>query len=179
MLPPKGGSHDVLIGTSNPDLERALTSAGYKPSIIAFTKFDTEAASKVRHFETYNRTPASQSVADIVAAVRAHPGAALVADGDAALAAILASAVVPIRFAILDVAEFNSSSDQAFIDHLYIPGLRRAGDLQTAAAMASGEIVVHNGGSTFSVPALKPKASKLTSAEIVALVRKSSSNRGR
>ena len=111
--------------------------------------------------------------------MRAHPGAALVADGDAALAAILASAVVPIRLAVLDVAQFDSSSDQAFIDHLYIPGLRRAGDLQTAAAMSGGETVVHNGGSTFNVPALKPKASKLTSAEIVALVRRSSSNRGR
>src|SRR4029453_4696573 len=137
------------------------------------------AAAKVRHFETYNRTPASQRVADIVAAVRAHPGAALVADGDAALPAILASGIVPIRVAVLDIAGFDSSSDQAFIEHLYIPGLRRAGDLQTAAAMAGGEIVVHNGGRTFNVPALKPKAAKLTSAEIAAIVRKSSSSRGR
>jgi hypothetical protein len=118
-------------------------------------------------------------VADIVGAVRAHPGAALVADGDAALAAILASAVVPIRLAVLDVNGFDSSSDQAFIDRLYIPGLRRAGDLQTAAAMSTGEIVVHNGGSTFNVARLAPKTSKLTTAEIVAIVGKSSSNRGR
>ena len=179
-LPPKGGSHEsskknvdrtVLISTPNPELERALMAAGYKPTAIAFTRFDTETAAKVRHFETYNRTPASQRVADIVAAVRAHPGAALVADGDAALAAILASAIVPIRLAILDVEGFDSSSDQAFIEHLYIPGLRRAGDLQTAAAMAGGELVVHNGGSTFNVAALKPKTAKLTSAEIAAIVR--------
>jgi hypothetical protein len=86
---------------------------------------------------------------------------------------------VPIRLAVLDVAGFDSASDQAFIEHLYIPGLRRAGDLQTATAMAGGEIVVHNGGSTFNVPALNPKAAKLTSAEIAAIVRKSSSTRGR
>ena len=187
-LPPKGGSHEsskknvdrtVLISATNPELERALTSAGYKPTPIAFTRLDTEAAAKVRHFDTYNRTPASQRVADVVAAVRAHPGAALVADGDAALAAILASAIVPIRLAVLDVAGFDASSDQAFIEHLYIPGLRRAGDLQTAAAIAAGEIVVHNGGSAFNVPGLKPNASKMTSAEIAALVRKSSSTRGR
>ena len=169
----------VLLAGSDPELERRATQRGLQVRHVTFTPYDSAAAAKVRHFETYNRTPASQSVADIVAAVRAHPGAALVADGDAALAAILASAVVPIRLAVLDVAEFDSSSDQAFIDRLYIPGLRRAGDLQTAAAMSAGEIVVHNGGSTFNVPALKPKASKLTPAEIVALVRKSSANRGR
>jgi hypothetical protein len=191
-LPPEGGSHEsskesskkdvdrtVLISGSDPELDRALTSAGLKPTVISFTKYDAQAAAKVNHFETYNRTPASQRVADIVAAVRAHPNAALVADGDAALAAILARAVVPIRLAVLDVAGFDSSSDQAFVDHLYIPGLRRAGDLQTAAAMSAGEIVVHDGGSAFNVPSLKGKAAKLTSAEIAAIVRKSPSNRGR
>ncbi len=184
-LPPRNGSHQmaidptVLLGAPNPELERALTSARFKPTMISFTNVDAEGAAKVRHFETYNRTPASQRVADIVAAVRAHPGAALVADGDAALAAILASAIVPIRLAVLDVGRFDPSSDQAFVDHLYIPGLRRAGDLQTAAAMSAGEIIVHNGGSTFNVPALRSKADKLTSAEILAIVRKSPSNRGR
>jgi hypothetical protein len=145
--------------------------------MIAFTGFDAEAAAKINHFATYNRTPASQRVADIVAAVRAHPDAALVADGDAALAGMLASAVVPIRLAVLDVGQFDSSSDQAFVDHLYIPGLRRAGDLQTAAAMSAGELVVHNAGGTFNVSTLKPNAAKLTSAQIVAVVRKSPSNR--
>ena len=189
VLPPDGGSHErvnkkdvdrtVLISGSDSELERALTAARLKPSIISFTTYAADAAAKVNHFETYNRTPASQRVADIVAAVRAHPDAALVASGDAALAVILARAVVPIRFAVLDVGGFDSSSDQAFVDHLYIPGLRRAGDLQTAAAMLDGEIVVHNGGSAFNVPSLKPKAAKLTSAEIAAIVRKSSFSRGR
>jgi hypothetical protein len=185
VLPPKGGrdkgqlDRTVLTSASDPQLERALTSAGFKPTMISFTNDDAQAASKINHFDTYNRTAASQRVADIVAAVRAHPNAALVAEGDAALAAILASAAVPIRLAVLDVAGFDSSSDQAFVDHLYIPGLRRAGDLQTAAAMSTGEIVVHNGGTVFNVPALKPKGAKLTSAEIAAIVRKSRSNRGR
>ena len=70
---------------------------------IAFTPFDAAAAAKVRHFETYNRTPAAQRVADIVSALGADPGAAIVATGDAALAALLASAVVTPRLAILDV----------------------------------------------------------------------------
>jgi hypothetical protein len=115
-------------------------------------------------------------VADIVAAVRAHPAAAIVADGDAALAAILANAVVPIRLGVFDVGGFDTSSDQAFVDHLYMPGLRRAGDLQTAAAAGRGAIVVHNAGATFNVPALHPRAAKLTPADIAALIKKAPSN---
>jgi hypothetical protein len=156
-----------------------LTSGGFKPTVISLTTFDADAAAKVHHFETYNRTRSSQLVADIVAAVRAHPGAALVADGDPALAALLANAVVPIRLAVLDVGGFDTSNDRAFVDHLYMPGLRRAGDLQTAAAMSHGEIVVHNAGSTFDVPALRPKMGKLTTAEIVAILRGSAANRER
>jgi hypothetical protein len=173
------GSRTVLLGSSNPELERGLTAAGFQPRVIPFTKYDAEAAAKVHHFETYNRTPASQRVADIVAAVRANPGAALVADGDAALAAILAAAIVPIRLSILDVNAFDSANDQAFVDHLYMPGLRRAGDLQTAASMSRGDIVVHNAGTSFNVTALHPQAAKLSATEIVARVRKSQQTRGR
>ncbi len=170
-IPP---SSTILIDAADPELERSLTSAGLKPSVISFTRFDAEAAAKIHHFDTYNRTPASQRVADIVAAVRAHPGAAVVAEGDSALAAILAGAIVPIRLAVLDVGGFDTDSDQAFVDHLYIPGLRRAGDLQTAAALSHGEIVIHNAGTTFNVPALHSQAAKLRTAEIAAIVRKSS-----
>src|SRR3954467_15089032 len=116
-----GGNRAVLLTRHDPELERALTAARFTPMMIDFTPFDAEAATKIHHFETYNRPSAGQRVADVVAAVRAHPGAALVADGDAALAALLASAVVPIRLAVLDVDGFDASGDQAFVDHLYIP----------------------------------------------------------
>ena len=169
----------VLMAGSNPDLERALTKAGLKVAGIPFTPYDADAAAKVRHFETYNRTPASQRVADIVAAVRAHPGAAVVADGDAALAAIFAAAIEPMPSAVLDVAQFDTSSDPAFVAHLYIPGLRRAGDLQTAASMAAGRLVIHNAGSAFSVQGIDARAAKLTNEEIVRLLSKSRSARTR
>ena len=83
--------------------------------------------------------------------MRANPGAAIVADGDAALAAILASRVAPVPVAILDVGRFDTSSDAAYLERLYIPGLRRAGDLQTAASLARGKVVVHNAGDRFAV----------------------------
>jgi hypothetical protein len=202
-LPPKGGSHKdsgeggshkdswaggdkgrgdgrtVLLGAANPELERALGAAGLHATVIPFTRFDSVAAGKIHHFETYNRTAASQRVADIVTAVRAHPGAALVADGDAGLAGLLAAAIVPVPLAVLGVNQFDPSNDADYVDHLYIPGLRRAGDLQTAASMARGEIVVHDAGSRFSVPGLRAQSARLAASEIVALVRKAASGRPR
>jgi hypothetical protein len=187
VLPPEGGSHkdsggggrQVLLGAPNPELERALGAAGLRASVIPFTRFDSVAAGKIHHFETYNRTAASQRVADIVTAVRAHPGAALIADGEAGLAGLLAAAIVPVPLAVLGVDQFDSSSDAAYVDHLYIPGLRRAGDFQTVASMARGDVVVHDAGSRFSVPGLRAQSARLTTSEIVALVRKAASTRPR
>jgi len=126
----------------------------------------------VTHFETYNRTPAAQRVADIVAALRQSPSAVLVASGDEALAALLATAVLPVHRAILDVAGFDATSDAAFLAHAYIPGLRRAGDFLTAASRAGGEVIVHDAGPGFRVDGLSVQPEKLSTARIVALALK-------
>ena len=156
--PPAPRRPSVLLATPQPDLEPALRRAGIDVTPIVFTPFDQAAADKVRHFDTYNRTAASQRVADIVEAVRRSPASVIIADGDAAPAAVLAAAIVPIRRAILDVSGFDPSSDAAFLEHLYIPGIRRAGDLQTAMKMVRGEVILHGAASR-----------RLTTREIVAL----------
>ena len=88
------------------------------------------------------RTPASQRVADVVEAVRQHPSAVVVADGDAALATVLAGAVVPIRRAVVDLGGFDADSDPAYLARLYVPGLRRAGGLRMARSAWRGELIV-------------------------------------
>jgi dienelactone hydrolase len=163
----------VLIAASDAGLEREIRAAGFTVESIAFTPFDAAAASKVQHFDTYNRTAASQRVADIVAAMRASPDAALVASGDEALAALLAAAIVPGRMAILDVGTFDTSSDTDFLDRLYVPGLRRAGDLTTAAKLAGGRIVIHNAGERFTLNGaslVNVQRTKLSAREIAALL---------
>ena len=108
--PPKAGAvRTVLTAGVDADLERQLRAARFTVQPIAFTPFDAAAAAKVRHFDTYNRTAAAQRVADIVSALRAHPSAAIVASGDAALAALLASAIATPSLAILDVGDFDTS----------------------------------------------------------------------
>jgi len=158
---PAPKSRVVLLASTRADLEPALRRAGVDVTRVAFTSFDEAAAANVRHFETYNRTAASQRVADIVAAVRRSPSSVLIADGDAALAGAMAAAIVPIRRAVLDVSAFDLDSDATYLDHLYIPGIRRAGGLTTAMRMARGEVVLHGGASP-----------PLTVPEIVALARK-------
>jgi hypothetical protein len=162
----------VILADADPDVGAALRKAGLEIRTVAFTPFDGAAAAKVKHFETYNRTAAAQRVADIVATLRESPSAMLVADGDAALAGLLAAAIVPATRAILNVGDFDTSSDAAFLDRVYIPGLRRAGDFQTAAGMIRGDVIVHNAGPAFRVAGIRVDRQRLTAREIVALARK-------
>ena len=169
----------VLIAGPAPDVEAALRKAGHAVRAVSFTPFDEAAAGKVRHFETYNRTAASQRVADIVAALRAEPGAMLIASGDAALAGALASAIEAPRLAILDVQGFDTSRDEGFLERLYVPGLRRAGDVQTASEIAQGRLVIHNAGPQFTASGATVQQAKLAPAEIVRLVKQATAARGR
>jgi hypothetical protein len=162
----------VVLASADPAIEAELRRARVDVRHVAFTPFDVAAAAKVTHFDTYNRTVASQRVADLVAALRDAPSAALVADGDAALAALLASAIVPVRRAVLDVGGFDASSDAAFLERVYIPGLRRAGDFRTAASMMRGDVIVHGAGEAFHVSGLAAQSRRLTAREIVALALK-------
>jgi hypothetical protein len=164
-------SRTVLLADTDPDVERALKAAGMTVRSIAFTEVDETAAAKISEFEGYNRTTAGRRVDAIVSAARTAPGATLVASGDAALAGLLAAAVAPIGRAILDVGSFDTASDEDFLARLYIPGLRRAGDLQTAAGMATGEIVVHNAGERFLVKGQQPQHARLSAQEIVGRIR--------
>jgi hypothetical protein len=160
-------SRTVLVADADPALERELRAAKYDVKPLPAPSFDSDAAEKVRHFDTYNRSSAGRRVAAIVDALRANPGAALVASGDMALAGLLASAVESPRAAILDVGGFDTSNDEDFVKRLYVPGLRRAGDLQTAAAMYGGTLVIHNAGERFSIAGRDAQRAKLAPRDIV------------
>jgi dienelactone hydrolase len=161
----------VLLAAADDTLQERLRAAGFIAKIIEFTPFDAEAAEKIPHFETYNRTAASQRVADIVGELRAHPDAALVASGDAALASLIATAIVVPRIAVLDVGGFDTLNDSDFVEHLYIPGIRRAGDVATAAALSGDGLIIHNAGERFSLSGPSVRHAKLSAREIVVVLR--------
>ena len=161
----------IVLATSDAGVEKAVSRAGLAVRRVVFTPFDEKAAAGISMFDTYNRTAASQRVADLVAALSKEQNPILIADGDAGLAGLLAVAVVPVTRAILDVGSFDLSSDAAFLDRLYIPGIRRAGDLRTAAAMAQGSLVLHHTGNRFSIEGQTSHAERLTPERIVALLK--------
>ena len=161
----------LIVAGIDAELEKQLRSARFTVKTIDFTPFDADEAAKIPMFDTYNRTAASQKVADIVDALRASPDAVLIAAGDAALTGLLASSIEMGSRAVLDVGDFDTTSDTAFIERLYMPGLRRAGDLSTAAALAGDRIVIHNAGPRFLLGGVTVKREKLTPKEIVALLR--------
>jgi hypothetical protein len=171
-VPVKPVRRIAVVAGSQPEVEALLRKAGFDVRPVSFTPFDAAAAATVQHFETYNRTAASQKVADIVAALRANPSAFLAANGDAALPALLAAAIAPVRRAVVNVDGFDTSSDAQFVDRVYIPGLRRAGDFQTAAGMARGDVIVHGAGDGFRVSGIRVEPKVLAARDIAALAGK-------
>lgn len=183
-LPPKppapaagraGSLKTVLLAGDDPALRAALSRAGFTVLPVTATSFDAQAAAAIQHFDTYNRTAASQRVADIVAAARAHPRAALVAGPGWGLAALLASSAIDASRVVADAEQFDASNDQAFVDALYIPGIRRAGDLQTAASLSTAAIVVHNAADGFVLERARVERRRLGPDQVVALLKRAGS----
>jgi hypothetical protein len=160
----------VLLTEQDPELEKLLKRANFTVETIAFVPYDSAAAAKIRQFETYNRTAASQRVADIVAAARANADSVLVARDEQALAGALAAGVAPLRLSILDVGNFDTSNDADYVEHLYIPGIRRAGDFETALRIAGNRVVIHNAGEKFVVSG-NVLRTRLTPGQIVERIR--------
>jgi hypothetical protein len=73
---------------------------------------------------------------------------------------------MPIARTIVDVDGFNPSSDAAYLERLYIPGLRRAGDFRTAGRMFRGEVIVHDGRDGFITQRAKISATELTPRQV-------------
>lgn len=112
-------------------------------------------------FSGYNRTPLGDSVQAIVERLvdlgtsdRSEPD--LIGMGGAGLLALVARALVPgAGRTVIDVGRFDTRDDVAYLPALYAPGLRRAGDFRTAAALvAPAPLCLHNTGDAFPTNAI-------------------------
>ena len=111
----------------------------------------------VNFFTTYNRTDAANRVQDILTAIAYLKGPSdvarinMVGIGTAGLWCLLARGLAPeISRAVIDVAQFDNTGDEAFLKELFAPGLRRAGELRTAAALAApSPLLIHHTGDRF------------------------------
>jgi dienelactone hydrolase len=117
----------------------------------------------IKYFETYNRTDVAERVQDILTAIAYLRGRGdvsavnVVGVGDAGLWCLLACGLAAkIGAVAADAARFNSTSDDAFLERLFIPHLRAAGDFVTAAAMiAPARLMIHNTAGKFATDGIE------------------------
>jgi dienelactone hydrolase len=140
---------------------RRLLDAGQV--VLAIDAFNTGEASAKRRLDynywtCYNRTDAANRVQDILTALAflgGREGIAtvnLVGLGDAGTWCLPARALAPdVRATVIDAARLDTSSDDELVEKLFIPSLRREGDVRTAMALsAPGRLFIHNTGDAFA-----------------------------
>ena len=140
----------VLLG-EDAALEAALIASGRGLLKVKPFTFDPP-RDRTKHFYTgYNRTELAERVQDAltaVAALRARrlDRVELVGAGRAGLVALLAAAWAGADGVVCDLDGLNTADDAAYTGDLWQPGLRRAGDLRTAAllAAATSRVTLHN-----------------------------------
>ncbi len=117
----------------------------------------TRAPEEVRHFYTYNPSDASLRVQDALTCLayldsRADvQGVSLVGLGKAGLWGLLAGVLHDnVDGIAVDAMQFDLHSDDAYLNQLFVPHIRRAGGLRMAqAAIAPRPLLIHNTGESF------------------------------
>ncbi len=157
MTPDRNATGTAVVVGASDTLIEMLLKAGRR--VIKVDCFNTgahigspESADRLTRYgfyDTYNRTDTANRVQDILtvlAWVDDTGNLDLVGTGEGGLWSLLARAFAPnVRRTVVDANGFNNTNDKSFVDNLYAPSLRRAGDFRTAAALiAPGEIFIHN-----------------------------------
>jgi len=110
-----------------------------------------------RFFTTFNRTDDANRVQDIltaIAALRQQTGQEavnLVGMGQAGVWSLFARALADSHVALTaDLAQFDPTADAEYVNHFFVPGIRRAGDFRgVAALLAGGQATLHNVANRF------------------------------
>jgi dienelactone hydrolase len=199
--PRKGGVSATLL--IHPDGKAAFetTSGGTLSGllkqghlVLAIDTFNTGTAKadrdmSDRFFTTYNRTDDGNRIQDILTAIaylKSKPEVKivnLVGIDRAGLWCLLARALSPeIQNMVADASQFRSQDDQAYLDRLYVPLIRKAGDFRTALTVAPPtRLLIHNTSSQFETEwvrnayqiskaesALRIESGQVSEAEILA-----------
>ena len=142
-------------------LARALAERG--APLLLIDAFQTGAAVAERdvagagrnaeaYYHVFNRSDDANRVQDVLTAIaflRRQTGGEtvnVVGMGQAGLWVLLAAALdTGDLTAVADLDRFDASDDAAYVDGLFIPGLRRAGDVRAAAPLLSrGRLLLHD-----------------------------------
>ncbi len=178
MQPAKSNGKTVLVLATAEDANRrdelmaSFAAAGYTAATINLLPQSqtSEQAKKYRYFTTYNRSDAANQVQDMLTAIAHLKGKSsrlsVVALGKAGALALLARGLTNVDRMIVDAAQLDSSDDQQFLSHAPIPGIRRAGDFQTAVMLATlTPLLIHNTGGKFRTDSIAELYRRMGRAE--------------
>ncbi|MFN3420934.1 MAG: acetylxylan esterase [Armatimonadota bacterium] len=158
LVSEKGAAMEVWSGEGETAKLAKLLTEHFE--VLAIDAFRTGMASgerktDVQFFATYNRTDDAERVQDILTATaylrqqfnRIH----LVGIGTAGLWVSLAAPVTEVDSkVVMDAAQFDANDDDEFVKRLFIPCLRRIGDLRTTIALiAPRPLLIHNAHPNF------------------------------
>lgn len=183
FLPKGGGKHDATLVVhpkgwlAAEPFASKLAASGQL--VLAIDCFNHLRKTEDKFFTTYNKTDTQLRVQDIVTALvwlhgRKDVGTIHLAGLDeAGLWCLLARPFAPfVKKTAADVAQFNTTSDDAYIKKLYVPVLRRAGDFRTAIALIShAPLLIHNAGESFKA-GVETRREKLGEDELAAWLTK-------
>lgn len=137
------GSPTTLVTGGSPALLDALVASGRAVAVVEPFRFQPPRDAHADFFTGYNVTELGWQVQDLVATLRwlrehGRGPLELLGLGPQGLRALLARAFVPaVARTLCDLDGLDPSDDQAWLGDLWVPGLRRAGDVRTAALLAA------------------------------------------
>lgn len=160
---------DGAAAAEESEIGRALIGSGVP--VLVIDAFQTGAASAERdiagagrnaerYYHVFNRSDDANRVQDILTAaalLRSAPGSGpvrLVGTGRAGLWALLAAALDGgLQAVAADLDGFDPTTDSEYVNGLFIPGIRRAGDFRAAAPLLTEtQLLLHGGHEAFPVP---------------------------
>ncbi len=111
----------------------------------------------ISHFLTYNQSETALRVQDIITSITFLKSRFeikkinLIGSGAAGLWCLLAAAMTnDLQSIVIDADQFDSNDDAQYLEKLFVPGLRRAGDIRTAQALlAPSRLLMHNTNGVF------------------------------
>jgi len=167
LLVSDAGKHTFFDFEKNQpnELIQQLLSAGitvfcidpYGTGEFALVPHVSEREKQVANFTTFNPPDISLKVQDLITGLvylkqHGFEDIRLVGVAQAGLWCLLAGGIVPekINQLICDLNQFDNTSDIAYLEKLNISGIRKAGDISTAAALfAPRQLILENTGSKF------------------------------
>jgi dienelactone hydrolase len=140
-LPKQGAGVTVIVHPDGAAAGRKL-AAGASNSVLAIDAFQTGSAvaprdRSHRYFLTFNKSDDAERVQDILTALafaqKQKPASIeLRGSGKAAVWALFAAAVAPVKVTISEKPQGFKGTDDDFIRDFFVPGIQRAGGLQAA-----------------------------------------------